>query len=69
VGINRQRGITLVGDLVFWCEGESTNSINGTLKVNARKNSKYKNNSAQAFTLGLAVMPVHFIYYVKPQGT
>jgi hypothetical protein len=23
----------------------------------------------KAFTLGLAVLPVHFIYNIKPQGT
>jgi hypothetical protein len=28
-----------------------------------------KSTDLKAFTLGLAVMPVHFIYNFKPQGT
>jgi hypothetical protein len=28
-----------------------------------------KSTDLKAFTPGLAVMDVHFVYYVKPQGT
>jgi hypothetical protein len=28
-----------------------------------------KLNALKAFTIGFAVMPVHFIYHFKPQGT